>query len=322
MHKTNMHKDIIHTSTQALTPATVSQENKVIEAVKKCWASLYSDRVDSYREMAGLARGEVKISCCVVVQVMLDPDAAGVMFTLNPFNGSLEETVVTANWGVGESVVGDLAIPDTWVVGTKDGVVCSAQMGDKKKKVLFGGQVVDTQESEQGQFCLDKAILSQLVALGTRVSAHYDHKPQDIEFGVKEGVLYLLQTRPITTLEQDTPPTINEFDMPCRPDDWITTCNAAEMFPGPMTPLTMSTFGRNADEALQRMHMEFGVRDHISKSHPVVGNYYGNFFLNMTECLAPMVSGMFGGSMTKENGEMAVLGRFNEGETLERLYEW
>jgi hypothetical protein len=115
--------------------------------------------------------------------------------------------------------------------------------------------------------------------------------------------------RPITTLkpkDQAPAPTIDEFDGPCRPDDWITTCNAAEMFPGPMTPLTMSTFGRMADEGVQRMQVEFGVRRLVDRKNPVTANYSGNFFLNMTNTLAPMAAGMIGAGMAKENGEVRV----------------
>ena len=99
----------------------------VLRAVKECWASLYSERVDAYRKLAGKGRGGAgsSIACCVVVQTMLDADVAGVMFTANPFNQSLDEIVVTANWGLGESVVADIASPDTWVVRASDGALVS-----------------------------------------------------------------------------------------------------------------------------------------------------------------------------------------------------
>jgi len=174
---------------------------------------------------------------------------------------------------------------------------------------------------KQAVACVSPEQIQALVDLGGKLQVHYK-SPQDVEWGIRDGQIFLLQTRPITTLksQDDLPaPTIDEFDGPCRPDDWITTCNAAEMFPGPMTPLTMSTFGRMADEGVQRMQVEFGVRRFVDKRNTVTANYSGNFFLNMTNTLAPMAAGMLGASMAKENGEMSILGSLNPGETIERL---
>jgi pyruvate,water dikinase len=103
----------------------VQGETQVLEAIKQCWASLYSDRVDAYRKMAGKPRGskECSISVCVVIQVMLNADAAGVMFTANPMTQDLNQVVVTGNWGIGESVVADLATPDQWILDGSGGLV-------------------------------------------------------------------------------------------------------------------------------------------------------------------------------------------------------
>jgi hypothetical protein len=78
-----------------------------------------------------------------------------------------------------------------------------------------------------------------LLISDTSVQQHYGNQPQDTEWGVKQGKLFLLQARPITTLSDEKPRQMDEFDKPCRPDDFITTCNAQEMFPGPMTPVSV-----------------------------------------------------------------------------------
>ncbi|KAH9249826.1 hypothetical protein BASA81_012421 [Batrachochytrium salamandrivorans] len=313
----------------------VRGQDEVVQAVKACWASLYSDRVDSYRKMAGKGRGtkESSISVCVVVQRMLDADCAGVMFTANPFTQALDETVITGNWGLGESVVADIATPDTWILKEVQGgkfQVESTQLAKKLKKVVLVkskhagaegcSEIVDiTSPQEQMEACLKLTQLEQLAQLGKKVQQHYGNQPHDTEWGVKQGKLFLLQARPITTLSDEPPRQIDEFDKPCRSGDFITTCNAAEMFPGPMTPLTMSMFGRMADWSVQSMQIEFGCRDAIDLNNGVTGNYQGNFFLNMTNTLAPMCAGMIGGSMAKENGEMSILGRLNADETMTTL---
>jgi hypothetical protein len=164
-------------------------------------------------------------------------------------------------------------------------------------------QLVDCTAKEQTTPCLTPDQLLRLAKLGKSVQKHYGDQPQDTEWGVKGDKVYLLQARPITTLSDEPARTMDEFDTPCRPTDFITTCNAAEMFPGAMTPLTMSTFGRNANQGVQRMQILFGCRQKVDDEHAITANYSGNFFLNMTNTLAPMVSGMIGSDMTKENGE-------------------
>lgn len=307
----------------------IQGEAAVLAAVKDCWASLYSDRVDSYRSMMGMARGTKvsSISVCVVVQRMLNCETAGVMFTANPFTHNTTETVITGNWGIGESVVADLVTPDTWVLDSNELTIKSETIAEKKKKVILGppgraSQIVDIHDRhEQISPCLSHERLRDLVTLARKVESHYKSSPQDIEWGIEQGRLYLLQTRPITTLSDETPRTIDEFDTPCRSEDWITTCNAQEMFPGAMTPLTMSTFGRIADQGVQRMQQMFGCRQSISMTDCVTANYSGSFFLNMSNTLAPMCSGMIGSQMAKDNGEMSILGCLNPNEPLERLVE-
>jgi len=314
----------------------ITGEEAVVDAVLECWASLYSERVDSYRKLAGRARGTKtsSISVCVVVQQMLDADCAGVMFTANPFTQSLHEFVITGNWGLGESVVADIATPDTWILRRNGSTfeVISEAIAVKKKKVVLSRQrstqhggcseIVDIVDPvAQATPCATKEQLIALASLGLRIQDHYGGHPQDTEWGLKNGKVYLLQARPITTLSDEPPRAINEFDTPCRAEDWITTCNAAEMFPGPMTPLTMSTFGRMADEGVQRMQILFGCRRNVDKVNRVTANYYGHFFLNMTNTLAPMCAGMVGAKMAKDNGEMSILGSLNHGESLERLFQ-
>ena len=114
-------------------------------------------------------------------------------------------------------------------------------------------------------------------------------------------------------------PTVNEFDFTIRDTDWITTCNAQEMFPGPGTPLTISTFGKAIEIAMQRLHVDFGVLDAVDESkHPRTPWFYGHFFINMTNVLEVTMRLPLG-NHAKANAEMSLLGRKNPEETLSQL---
>ena len=98
-----------------------------VEAVRRCWASLWSDRAVDYRSHQGIDT----VAMAVVVQEMVEADAAGVLFTANPANGHRRETVIAAAWGLGEAVVGGLVDTDQVVVRAPDGPVLSRTTADK-----------------------------------------------------------------------------------------------------------------------------------------------------------------------------------------------
>ena len=95
----------------------INGEESLLLAVKECWASLFSERVARYsHSTTNITNLLDKISCCVVVQVMIDADAAGVAFTANPMTRNRNEIVITSNFGLGESVVSDIVTPDTFIL--------------------------------------------------------------------------------------------------------------------------------------------------------------------------------------------------------------
>ncbi|MFI7447816.1 PEP/pyruvate-binding domain-containing protein [Nonomuraea sp. NPDC049714] len=176
----------------------------VLDAVRRCWASLWTDRAVAYRESNGIDHARVRLA--VVVQVMVDARVAGVMFTANPVTGRRRETVIDAAPGLGEAVVSGAVNPDRFVVDTDRGEILHRQQGDKRLAIraLPGGgtERVDTEQVEAGSdgFCLDDARVRELAALGARVEGHYG-APQDTEWALDaDGKLWLTQSRPITTL--------------------------------------------------------------------------------------------------------------------------
>ncbi|WP_396610363.1 phosphoenolpyruvate synthase [Haloferax sp. S1W] len=176
-------------------------EDDLLERVKECWASLFSERAIYYRNRKGFPHDKVDIA--VVVQQMVDSEKSGVMFTRHPSTGD-EQVIVEAAWGLGEAVVSGTVSPDNYVVSRETGEVETATIADKKMMCIRDeetGETVDREVPNEKRHArvLSDAELDRLVELGELVEDHYD-APQDVEWAVYEGEVYMLQSRPITTI--------------------------------------------------------------------------------------------------------------------------
>src|SRR3989440_329445 len=173
----------------------------VLDAVRRCWASLWTDRAVSYRESLGLDQSSVKLA--VVVQRMIESSVAGVLFTANPVTGKRRQAVIDANPGLGEAVVSGATNPDHFVVNTATGEIVERRLGDKRVVIrgTEGGGITRTETSAgRDRACLSDEQIRALAALGAQVEAHYG-VPQDTEWAIDSlGKLWLVQSRPITTL--------------------------------------------------------------------------------------------------------------------------
>ncbi len=169
------------------------------EAVVNCWGSLWTARAIGYRSRNGIAQEEVALS--VVVQQMVQSEAAGVLFTANPLTGNRTETVIDATFGLGEALVSGQVEPDHYIVESSSGRILQKTLGAKALAIWSqsGGGTVTQQADAATQQALPDAAIREVTALGQRVADLYG-TPQDIEWGWAEGKLYLLQSRPITSL--------------------------------------------------------------------------------------------------------------------------
>jgi pyruvate,water dikinase len=173
----------------------------VIDAVRRCWASLWTDRAVAYRSANAIDHGQVLLA--VVVQRMVEAEVAGVLFTANPVTGRRRQAVIDASPGLGESVVSGSVNPDRFTVDTGSGKILDRRLGDKRRLVraLPGGgtETVDLPDGS-ATACLSDAQITQLASVGQRVEDHFG-RPQDIEWAIDAGgALWLTQARPITTL--------------------------------------------------------------------------------------------------------------------------
>jgi pyruvate,water dikinase len=172
----------------------VSGPSELLEKIKACWASLWSDRAVAYRREHGI--GEAQLAMAVVVQTMVDAEVSGVMFTRNPTGG--DELVIESNWGLGESVVSGEITPDHFVISRETGNLIRETVVSKRKMIAREGvQPVPIGQREIPS--LQRGQVAELGKLGMQVDAFYG-APQDVEWAHAEGQLYLLQARPITTL--------------------------------------------------------------------------------------------------------------------------
>ena len=173
------------------------------EAVRDCWASLYGERATSYRERLGTA-GEAP-AMGVAVQLMVDAAVSGVMFTCNPVSGDPSTIAVNASWGLGVAVVEGEVTPDEYRMSKVTGEVLQRTVGRKHLEYTPGPKGAvrrDVPDDRIEAPCLDDAQLEALVEFGRRVEVHFG-RPQDIEWAIdREGELFLLQSRPVTTMRK------------------------------------------------------------------------------------------------------------------------
>ncbi|MDQ3913478.1 MAG: phosphoenolpyruvate synthase, partial [Actinomycetota bacterium] len=173
----------------------------VFGSVRRCWASLWTDRAVSYRATNGIDHRNVRLA--VAVQRMVEAAVAGILFTANPLSGRRRQAIIDANPGLGEAVVSGAVNPDHFVVNTATGEILERTLGDKRVVVQAaagsGTERVELEKRED-EACLSDVQVRALAKLGERVEAHYE-TPQDTEWAIDaDGKVWLLQARPITTL--------------------------------------------------------------------------------------------------------------------------
>jgi pyruvate,water dikinase len=181
---------------QHVTLLNVRSEEELRAALREVWWSANSDSAISYRQRVGLF---TRPSVGVVVQALLDPEAAGVMFTQNPISGA-DERVIEASWGLGEAVVSGRVIPDNFRVD-RSGEVLARTPGRKTlaiRNAPEGGTADEEIPADRAEeLCLDDGQLAALNDLATRCEEVYG-PARDIEWAYAGGKLYLLQCRAVT----------------------------------------------------------------------------------------------------------------------------
>ena len=180
----------------------ISGIDDVLTNVRMCWASLFEARAIFYRAENDFDHSKVLIA--VVVQQMVNSEKAGVMFTVDPSTGE-EEMLIEGAWGLGEGVVSGTVTPDTCRYDKANDEVKSYRINTKKTMFTKDPETGSTVQIEVPDDLKDKKVLTdedlkQLTQLGRRIQKHYG-APMDTEWGIEDGKVYMLQARPITTLD-------------------------------------------------------------------------------------------------------------------------
>ncbi len=212
----------------------IIDEKSLLRAVADCFSSLWTARAIGYRNRNGIAHEG--ISLAVVIQQMVQSEVSGVLFTANPLTGQRSQVVIDATFGLGEALVSGQVEPDHYVVDTSGNVIVSKTLGSKALSIrssVKSGTVREENDRSKDQALCDERIL-KLAALGKQVEA-LDGIPQDIEWGFADGMIHLLQSRPVTSI----------YPLPVNPDpaplDVYISFGAVQGMLDPITPM-----GRNA----------------------------------------------------------------------------
>jgi pyruvate,water dikinase len=188
----------------------VHGKEDLIRKVKECWASLYGARVIFYRSKKEFLDEPV---IAVVIQKMVNSDKAGVMFTANPSNNNLTNLVIEGAFGLGEVVVGGLVSPDYYEVEKSTLKVKDMRLSHKNFKIIRDdkGQNLEVKlaKKEAEEQVLSEAEVLELANLGLKIEEHYG-RPQDTEWAIEGSKIYMVQSRPITTLLKTSEETTEE----------------------------------------------------------------------------------------------------------------
>jgi pyruvate,water dikinase len=174
-------------------------KDKIMNHIRKCWASLFTDRAVIYRIQNGFDHSEVYLS--VIVQKMVFPQVSGIMFTADPITSSRKIVSIDASYGLGEALVSGLVSADCYKV--QEGKIIDKRIATKKLAIVGckegGVETIQLNENEQKNQALNEPQILQLEKMGRKIESYFGC-PQDIEWCLIDENIYILQSRPITTL--------------------------------------------------------------------------------------------------------------------------
>jgi len=247
----------------------VRGEAALLDAVRRCWASLWTARAIDYRTRMDIDGRTLAMG--VVVQRMVDAEVSGILFTANPTTGDRSELLINASFGLGEAVVGGHVTPDTYVLdrgildrtGRDDGEVGLKEtlIGTKTRMIIAtaeqGTVTRPVPDGRRDESSLSADSLRELASLSLRAERLFDGVPQDIEWAIADGTCWLLQSRPITNLP--APPLRVTWDPPAEGVKLIRR-QVVENMPDPLSPLFADLYLREGlDQGMQQLLAEVGM---------------------------------------------------------------
>lgn len=191
----------------------IKGEANLLVKARECWASLFTPRAIFYRNENKIPQGSEKIS--VIVQKMIQSESSGVMFSIDPVSNQKDRIVIEAVWGLGETIVQGSVIPDTYVVQKETFSILSKEISDQSRQLIRKG--IETKEREVSKKFIGVQKISDddivaLAKLADKLHKHY-YFPQDAEWAKEKGKIYIVQTRPVTTLTNNSKLKTNNLEI-------------------------------------------------------------------------------------------------------------
>nr|WP_018526379.1 PEP/pyruvate-binding domain-containing protein [Alkalispirochaeta alkalica] len=249
----------------------------LLDRIVRCWASLWNPRALSYRIRQGI--GNDDLAHGVVVQKLVAADTSGILFTANPLNGRRDQLLLNASWGMGEAVVSGEVNPDQWVIDRESGRIVESRIARKEQMTIRrkdGISHVEVPVDRQEVASLSEEEISQLRALALTADQHFG-EPQDIEWACEGGSLYLVQSRPVTSLYP-----VPETE-PGRPGVriYINVNSYSQAMQEPFTPIGEDLIRM----AVRRVRKDLGPRKIPQNSLWYFKTAGGRFFMDITPFL-------------------------------------
>jgi pyruvate,water dikinase len=192
---------------QQATFLNIQGEKEVVKAVQDCWASLFGARAIFYRQEQGFEH--FKVGIAVPVQRMVQSESSGVMFTIEPNTSNATQITIEAVLGLGEMIVSGDVTPDHYTVNKKDVKILTKEIKKQEWKLVKEANAhgkdentkINLTKDEQAKQKITDDDIIQLAKIGKTLEEHYDH-PQDVEWAKEGGKIYIVQTRPVTTMNK------------------------------------------------------------------------------------------------------------------------
>jgi pyruvate,water dikinase len=249
----------------------------LLEATRRCWASLWTARAIGYRIRQGIPPETVALA--VVVQLLIPAEVAGILFTANPISGRRDQIVINASWGLGEAIVGGLVTPDTLIYDATTEKLVKRDTAEKLVQTVRqteGTMEVPVPKSLQRVPVLSDQNADKLVRLGKQIEELYG-MPMDIEWALTDGQLTILQARPITALPEPEADVPTEWKLPQGAYIAMRN-NIVELMADPLRPL-FKTLGLNAVNASMGnlLNSFFGTRGIMPEGLIISVNEYAYY---------------------------------------------
>jgi len=204
---------------QQATFLNVQGEKGVVRAVQDCWASLFGARAIFYRQEQGFEH--FKVGIAVPVQRMVQSEAAGVMFTIEPNTNDRNTITIESVLGLGEMIVSGDVTPDHYLVNKADMKILEKEIKKQEWKLVrkagahgkLDNVKIDLTPEEQARQKITDTEIVKLAKIGKQLENHYKF-PQDIEWATEKGEIFIVQTRPVTTIKETAGATTQEIDAP------------------------------------------------------------------------------------------------------------